>query len=84
MLEWIYSPRNKYVICVNPRSTDPFNLAAALAGAPNVQVIKSVPVTWGGESLTVAMLHGISEALRLFDDWEYAINLSETCFPLKS
>jgi hypothetical protein len=48
----------------------------------SVMFSRSPPVTWGGYSQVSTYLECLKSALAL-PDWDYAINLSGTCFPIK-
>ena len=53
------------------------------AGRPNVRILPSRFTNWGGWSLSQMLLDTIAEALKADGGWDYFINLSGQCYPLK-
>lgn len=84
LVRWLWKPENTYLISVNPRSGIQRDLEQAFSDHPNVFVVNSPAVTWGGESLLSATICGLEDLLSLSDKWNYVFNLSESCCPLKS
>lgn len=50
--------------------------------AENVCIAQSEPITWAGSSITQRMFDALEQSLSV-PKWEYFINLSGTCIPLK-
>lgn len=49
----------------------------------NLQIEKSIPISWCGPSQMAQQMHMLSSALKQ-QNWDYFINLSGSCYPLKS
>ncbi|MCB5184290.1 beta-1,6-N-acetylglucosaminyltransferase [Methylobacillus gramineus] len=82
----IYDPDNYYLIHVDQRSGVELEteLKQFLASYPNVAMLQSKKMLWGGYSLVDAELRGIKQLLTMGVDWEFFINLSGQDFPLKT
>ncbi|MDM1550508.1 beta-1,6-N-acetylglucosaminyltransferase [Empedobacter falsenii] len=82
----IYDPENYYLIHIDNKSTDIIknDINNFLKHFPNVFIMKSKNVIWGGYSMVQAELDGMKYLLELNIKWDYFINLSGQDYPLKS
>ena len=85
MLHAVFDERNLYLIHVDrAASRDVHDVAERFAkDRPNVHVLASRRLVWGGPSLVYAQLAAMSEALKS-GTWDYFINLSGQDYPLRS
>lgn len=86
MFTAIYDSANYYLINIDKKSSNEiFNeIESFLSVYPNVSIIKSENITWGGYSMVQAELDGIKFLLDIEKDWDYFINLSGQDYPLRS
>lgn len=82
----IYDENNFYLVHIDKKSGDNlFNdLEDFLCNLPNVYLLKSQNVVWGGYSMVEAEIRGMKRLLDLSKSWDFFINLSGQDFPLKS
>lgn len=80
-------PRNSVLITYDGSEEECATLAALMARTPvdarRLEVERSLPVRWCGPSQIVQQMQALRRALD-YPDWRYFINLSGTCFPLRS
>ncbi|OAM51581.1 glycosyl transferase [Methylovorus sp. MM2] len=82
----IYDPTNHYLIHVDKRSGSELAIEVRefLVDYPNVSILESKKMLWGGYSLVDAELRGIKHLLKMGLEWDFFINLSGQDFPLKT
>ncbi|MEN9917975.1 MAG: hypothetical protein RL662_411 [Bacteroidota bacterium] len=82
----IYHPNNYYLIHLDKKANKKIheNVSRFLIDYPNVSILDSENVLWGGYSMVQVELNGIKKLLSLYTDWDFFINLSGQDFPLKS
>ncbi|RNA63912.1 glycosyl transferase [Chryseobacterium nematophagum] len=82
----IYESTNFYLVHIdkkaNPKIID--DVRKFLKEYPNVHLLKSENVVWGGYSMVQAELDGMKYLLNINAKWDYFINLSGQDYPLKS
>ncbi|CAM9304583.1 unnamed protein product [Ascophyllum nodosum] len=82
---WLYSPLNFYLIHMDRKSSDKDRkeVMKLVEGLPNARMLEPAQsVSWGGFSITLTALFGISTLVEWSKDWDYFINLSASDFPL--
>ncbi len=86
LLTSVYSPKNYYLLHVDKRSGKKLYLQIQnmVKHYPNVSLLESQNVVWGGYSMVNVELKAIKKLLEINTQWEYYINLSGQDFPLKS
>lgn len=86
LLTAIYSPHNYYLLHVDKRSGRELfhRIQQMVKDYPNVSLLPSQNVVWGGYSMVDVELNAINKLLKINTKWEYYINLSGQDFPLKS
>lgn len=79
----IYEPHHHYLIHIDKRASESFRteIESFLREYPNVHLLESQNVVWGGYSMVSAELRGIEKLLEL--EWDFYINLSGQDFPIK-
>lgn len=82
----IYHSDNYYLIHVDKKSPNSIHkdVLTFLLEYPNVSILQSTNVIWGGYSMVQAELNGIKRLLSFNIEWDYFINLSGQDYPLKS
>ncbi|MEI7486711.1 MAG: beta-1,6-N-acetylglucosaminyltransferase [Chryseobacterium sp.] len=82
----VYEPSNFYLIHIDKKASLEIGLevTAFLENYPNVHILKSENVIWGGYSMVQAELDGMNYLLNMDAKWDYFINLSGQDYPLKS
>lgn len=82
----IYEPSNFYLIHIDKKANQEIGAEVKdfLKEYPNVQILKSEKVVWGGYSMVQAELDGMNYLLNMSVEWDYFINLSGQDYPLKS
>lgn len=82
----IYETDNYYLIHIDKKANDKIGqeIQSFLASYPNVFILKSEAVVWGGYSMVQAELDGMKYLLDIDARWDYFINLSGQDYPLKS
>lgn len=82
----VYEPSNFYLIHIDKKASLEIGLevTAFLEKYPNVHILKSENVIWGGYSMVQAELDGMNYLLNMDSKWDYFINLSGQDYPLKS
>ncbi|ACB76528.1 glycosyl transferase [Opitutus terrae] len=82
----VYRPVDVVVLHFDRRSSRELHqLGANLARAhPNVVVLPSRTVLWGGYEMAAAQIDAMAAALRVRSDWHHFINLTGQDFPLQS
>jgi len=82
----LYDPCNFYLIHIDKKASQEIGeeVSAFLQEYPNVHILKSKNVVWGGYSMVQAELDGIKYLLEMKMKWDYFINLSGQDYPLKS
>lgn len=82
----IYDPSNFYLINIDRKAGDEIEKEVTdfLNKYPNVRILKSENVIWGGYSMVQAELDGMKYLLEMDAKWDYFINLSGQDYPLKS
>ncbi|CAM9652109.1 unnamed protein product [Ectocarpus sp. 6 AP-2014] len=86
-LPWLYSPLNFFLIHMDRKSSDKdrADVLELLHGLDNARMLEPAQsVSWGGYSITLTALFGLSTLVEWSRDWDYFINLSATDFPLLS
>lgn len=85
LFEAIYRPTDVFAIHVDAGAAPELHeRAAALAhGRPNVHLLRSRPITWGGWSLAAINLDAIRTLLELDSGWGFFANLSGQDYPLQ-
>ncbi|WP_166336646.1 beta-1,6-N-acetylglucosaminyltransferase [Sphingobacterium chungjuense] len=82
----IYSADNIYLIHIDKKANKALNddILMFILPFPNVYIMESENVVWGGYSMVQAELDGIKYLLDKNSKWDYFINLSGQDYPLKS
>jgi len=82
----LYDPSNFYLIHIDKKANQEIGeeISVFLQKYPNVHILKSKNVVWGGYSMVQAELDGIKYLLDMKMEWDYFINLSGQDYPLKS
>jgi len=82
----IYEPSNFYLIHIDKKANQQIGeeVTNFLQKYPNVHILKSENVIWGGYSMVQAELDGMKYLLEMDAKWDYFINLSGQDYPLKS
>ncbi|SFN94040.1 Core-2/I-Branching enzyme [Chryseobacterium oleae] len=82
----IYDPANFYLIHIDKKANLEIgeDINVFLQKYPNVHILKSKNVVWGGYSMVQAELDGMKYLLEMNMKWDYFINLSGQDYPLKS
>ncbi|MET3538804.1 beta-1,6-N-acetylglucosaminyltransferase [Chryseobacterium limigenitum] len=82
----IYELSNFYLIHIDKKASLEIGeeVTVFLEKYPNVHILKSETVIWGGYSMVQAELDGINYLLNMNAKWDYFINLSGQDYPLKS
>ncbi len=82
----IYESSNFYLIHIDKKESQKIGeeIRSFLKSYPNVHILDSENVIWGGYSMVRAELDGIKYLLEMDAEWDYFINLSGQDFPLKS
>lgn len=82
----IYEPSNFYLIHIDKKANQEIGeeVKDFLKEYPNVHILKSEKVVWGGYSMVQAELDGMNYLLSMSEEWDYFINLSGQDYPLKS
>ncbi|WP_228379037.1 beta-1,6-N-acetylglucosaminyltransferase [Chryseobacterium piperi] len=82
----IYEPTNFYLIHIDKKANQEIgkDVRDFLKKYPNIHILKSEKVVWGGYSMVQAELDGMNYLLSMNDEWDYFINLSGQDYPLKS
>lgn len=82
----IYEPSNFYLIHIDKKANQEIGeeVKDFLNEYPNVHILKSEKVVWGGYSMVQAELDGMNYLLSMSEQWDYFINLSGQDYPLKS
>ncbi|GAA4155259.1 beta-1,6-N-acetylglucosaminyltransferase [Chryseobacterium ginsenosidimutans] len=82
----IYDPSNFYLIHIDKKANEQIGeeVTDFLYKYPNVHILKSENVIWGGYSMVQAELDGMKYLLEMDAKWDYFINLSGQDYPLKS
>lgn len=78
-------PKNRIHVSLDSSKETISNLKswAKASTFDNISVSKSLKSCWGGPSITHNMVEAVNRAIK-FKDWEYFINLSGNCIPLKT
>jgi len=86
LFEAIYEDDNHYLIHIDKKAEQELGteVESFLKDYPNVYILKSENVIWGGYSMVQAELDGINFLLNIGAHWDYFINLSGQDYPLKS
>jgi hypothetical protein len=84
LLRAIDDPRDCYAVHVDRRAPAAVHrrVGEIIAGRPNVRLVPSRRVMWGGWSLTRATLDGFQTLLQM-GAWDFALNLSGQDYPIK-
>ncbi|MDR6546572.1 hypothetical protein J2810_002631 [Chryseobacterium rhizosphaerae] len=82
----IYDSTNFYLIHIDKKANQEIgkDVKDFLKQYPNVHILNSENVIWGGYSMVQAELDGIKYLLSMDAKWDYFINLSGQDYPLKS
>ncbi|WP_379963311.1 beta-1,6-N-acetylglucosaminyltransferase [Epilithonimonas sp. UC225_85] len=86
LFEAIYKTNNYYLIHIDKKAEKELGteVESFLKDYPNVYILKSENVIWGGYSMVQAELDGMNFLLNIDAKWDYFINLSGQDYPLKS
>nr|CAG4641469.1 EOG090X01AN [Eurycercus lamellatus] len=86
LIRMIYRPHHIYLIHVDARQDYLFrNLLQLELKYPNIRLTrKRHSSIWGGASLLDVLLEAMEQLLEMDAHWQFAFNLSESDFPLKS
>ncbi len=86
LFEAIYEKENHYLIHIDKKAEQELGaeVESFLKDYPNVYILKSENVIWGGYSMVQAELDGMNFLLNIDAKWDYFINLSGQDYPLKS
>lgn len=86
LFEAIYETENHYLIHIDKKAEKELGTEVELflKDFPNVYILKSENVIWGGYSMVQAELDGMNFLLNIDAHWDYFINLSGQDFPLRS
>jgi len=82
----VYESTNFYLIHIDKKTDEAITaeIKKFLIEYPNVHILTSENVIWGGYSMVQAELDGIKYLLKMNATWDYFINLSGQDYPLKS
>lgn len=82
----IYESTNFYLIHIDKKASQEIgeDVRNFLNPYPNVHILDSENVVWGGYSMVQAELDGMKYLLNMNAQWDYFINLSGQDYPLKS
>lgn len=82
----IYETDNFYLIHIDKKAINKIGkeIITFLEPYPNVSVLTSENVVWGGYSMVQAELDGMKHLLKMNAKWDYFVNLSGQDYPLKS
>jgi len=82
----LYEPSNFYLIHIDKKASQEIGdeVSIFLQKYPNVHILKSKNVVWGGYSMVQTELDGMKYLLDMEMKWDYFINLSGQDYPLKS
>jgi len=86
LLHAIYRHDSIYIIHADLKSGVKFvkEIEAICSGFENVHMIDPMAVSWGGWSLVEIQNCAMQKLLAMDKEWDYFINLSGQCYPLKS
>lgn len=82
----IYDSNNFYLVHIDKKANQEIgkDVKIFLEQYPNVHILHSENVIWGGYSMVQAELNGMKYLLNMDAKWDYFINLSGQDYPLKS
>ncbi|CAM9435366.1 unnamed protein product [Choristocarpus tenellus] len=86
-IPWLYSKENFILIHLDRKTPTHVreDLKTFLSGLVNVRMLEpSLDVSWGGFSITLTAIFGLSTLVQWSTEWDYFINLSASDFPLLS
>lgn len=86
LINAVYDKDNVYLIHADKKAGPDYlhQLQTLCAHYDNVHFMKPVNVCWGGWSLVDVQLQAMKQLLKIDDKWDYFINLSGQCYPLRS
>ena len=86
LLRLIYRPHHVYLIHVDARQDYLFRSLLSLElKYSNIRLVRKRQSTiWGGASLLDVLLRALDDLLKMDNQWQFAFNLSESDFPLRS
>jgi hypothetical protein len=81
----IYETENFYLVHVDKKAADQIycEIQSFLKDYSNAFLMRRQNCLWGGYSMVDIELKAIEKAVSMFAGWEFFINLSGQCFPLK-
>lgn len=82
LISLLNDKNNTFVLSVDGDNEFFAELSYQLRNLDNIIIYRSAPVTWCGISSVQACLEGIRQATHKFN-WDYFVNLSGQCFPIK-
>ena len=86
LLDFIYDQDFYYLISVDDIANFNIGLIEQIftqRGHKNFAIRASFPVAWGGFSQVLAWIDALRFATKHFQDWDYALNLSGACLPIR-
>jgi hypothetical protein len=86
LLHAIYDPGSTYLVHIDRKVGSAVEHAArqVLASYPNAHLMERYNCVLAGWSMVQIELSGMDRLLRLSSDWDFLINLSGACFPLRT
>ncbi|CAN0471159.1 unnamed protein product [Ascophyllum nodosum] len=85
LIKAIYDTKKFYLVHLDRKSDASIraNLEDFISTWDDVRMLEpAVDVSWGGYTLTLTAIFGLSKMVQSSDDWDYFINLSASDFPL--
>ena len=85
LFDAICNPVDLFLVHVDLKSPAPVHgaIAGQVSGRPNVHLLPSRPLAWGGWSIASIHLEAIRLLLERDPEWRYFVNLSGQDYPLK-
>ena len=86
LFDALVNPVDRFLVHVDSRAAPETRSAISwrIGGRPNVDVLPSRPLTWGGWSMAAVQLDAIRVLLERDGGWSHFANLSGQDFPLKT
>ena len=81
----VYDPDDVFVIHIDRDAPQSFRreIETLIERKPNVHLLDSIPVAWGGWSICEVELRAIRLLVDLNQDWQYLVNLSGQDYPVR-
>ena len=81
----LYNDLDYFLIHIDKNSPESYvrDIKEICGDRPNIHFQRSLPIYWGGWSIVESQLQGLQEALELWPDWQYFLNISGQDYPLR-